>query len=133
MSKKNINSPLREYCEAHSLAGAKNDAPVLLALSGGADSRALLKLLSDECKKYGAPLYTAHVNHKIRGEEAERDQAFCLEISKEAGAECFVLEVNVPALAEETGKSLETAAREVRYAFFEKIMKDSKNNWIIII
>lgn len=124
MQKKNIASTPVAYLQAHGLACAKNDAPVLLALSGGADSRLLLHLLSEECKECGAPLYTAHVNHMIRGAEAERDRDFCLALSREYGVECFLLEADVPALAKASGNSLEAEAREVRYSFFEKIMRD---------
>lgn len=98
---------------------------VLLAYSGGADSSLLLFLLNDYCKKNGIELCCAHVNHGIRGDEALRDRDFCLENCKKLSIRCFVLDTDIPLRAKETGKSLETAAREVRYEFFDKIMKEN--------
>ena len=52
----------------HALAEAERNAPVLLALSGGADSSALLYLLAKDSRENGYPLFSAHFNHKIRGD-----------------------------------------------------------------
>ena len=106
------------------MAGLPRSSPVLLAYSGGADSRALLHLLAGECRELGATLVCAHVNHGIRGDEALRDRDFCLRSAAGYGVECIVLDADVPALAKEHKQSLETEAREVRYQFFEKIMRE---------
>ncbi len=97
---------------------------VLLALSGGADSRALLHVLSNQARQEGFSILTAHVNHGIRGAEAERDAAFCEEISRSYGWEHLSLDVDVPELAKAHGRSLELEAREVRYDFFRRIMEE---------
>lgn len=112
----------------HTIAHKDQNAPVLLALSGGADSVCLLHLLSEARRIYPFELFAAHVNHGIRGEEyggeADRDEAFCRDLCQGLGVELFVERVNVPAFAKDSGESLETAARRVRYSFFAKIMRE---------
>lgn len=112
---------LKAACELmeryHMLCGANK---VLCAVSGGADSMCLLAFLRDVLAGRGIALAAAHFNHKLRGDESDRDEAFvrewcaCHEIELEVGS------CDVAALAKETGKSLEEAARDARYAFLEK-------------
>ncbi len=99
---------------------------MLLALSGGADSMALLEMLSEQSCEDGFPLYAAHVDHGIRGEEARRDRDFCRRMAAEYEVELFVLEADVPALAKEHGRGLEEEARCVRYEFFARVMKEKE-------
>lgn len=113
-----------EYRSPHRLADLPKDTSVLLALSGGADSRALLHVLANEAKKNGFSLLLAHVNHGIRGEEALRDETFCKALAEQYGLEICILRADVPTLAKDSGKGLEEAAREVRYAYFEGLMKE---------
>ena len=108
----------------HVLSHMPSDSPILLALSGGADSRALLSLLCEYCRESGAPLYAAHVNHMIRGNDAVRDRDFCRDICHDSGVECFTLDCDVPAIARERGIGIEQAAREVRYEFFMSLMRE---------
>lgn len=107
----------------HALAGLPSDAALLLAFSGGIDSRVLLDLLSDLQKKNGFRLVLAHVNHGIRGDEALRDRDFCQKTAAEYGYEIRFLDADVPALAEQHGTGLEEEARRVRYDFFADLMK----------
>ena len=110
----------------HKISGKTQNAPVLLALSGGSDSACLLRLLSEASRLHHFHLFAAHVNHCIRGEEygceADRDEAFCKKLCEELGVTLFVKRVDVPALAKSCGESLETAARNARYGFFAEIM-----------
>lgn len=106
------------------MAGQKPTAGVLLALSGGADSRALLHLLSAFADRDGFPLEIAHVNHGIRGAEAVRDADFCRTLASEYGLEYHQLNADIPSLAKQNKRSLELEAREVRYAYFEKLMRE---------
>jgi tRNA(Ile)-lysidine synthase len=101
------------------------DTPILVGLSGGADSSALLHMLSVYREKCGAKIYAAHVNHGIRGAEADRDEEFCREYAGSLGVEIFVLRADVPSLAKERGESVETAARALRYSYFEQIMREN--------
>ena len=106
------------------LAGVERNTPVLLALSGGADSRLLLHLLVLQSRRDGFLLVAAHVDHGIRGEEAERDRLFCEQICREYGVTLCVLSANVPSLARAHGRGLEEEAREVRYAYFASLMRE---------
>ena len=92
----------------------------LLGLSGGADSVCLFHLL----KEGGYSFSAAHINHGIRGEEADRDEEFCRLLAKKNGIELHMLRADLPAIARESGESLEEAARRVRYSFFEEIMRE---------
>ena len=58
-----------------SLSGLDDNAPILVAFSGGADSSALLHILSEYAKQSGAIIYAAHVNHGIRGDESTTAEA----------------------------------------------------------
>lgn len=99
---------------------------ILAAFSGGADSSLMLAMLSQWCSEKGVKLYAAHVNHGIRGEEAIRDREFCRTVCEKMGIEAFILDADVPKIARETGKSLESAARDVRYDFFADIMAKNR-------
>lgn len=94
---------------------------ILAGLSGGADSVALLYEL---CRLRGsgriAEVYAAHLNHGIRGAQADADAAFCEALCKARGITFVSRRVDVPAYARENGLSLETAARTLRYAFLRE-------------
>lgn len=113
----------RGFTEPHILSGMPKNSPMLVAFSGGADSGALLDMIVRYAAYSGAPVYAAHVNHGIRGAEADRDEQFCRDSAEKYGIELFTLRADVPKLAAESGKSVETAARDLRYAFFAEIMQ----------
>lgn len=98
---------------------------ILVGFSGGADSSALLFYLNKRCKRRGTKLYAAHINHMIRGDEADRDEQFCRNICREMGIELFVEKSDVPKLAAENGESIEEAARNVRYRTFNRIVSEN--------
>lgn len=100
--------------------GLLPDSGVVIAgLSGGADSMAMAHML---CRLLPAGrLVCAHVNHGIRGEAADGDQAFVEEWCREQGIPCRVLRADVPAEAKKTGEGLEVCGRRVRYAFFQSL------------
>ena len=112
------------FADPHILAGLSPDASLLLAFSGGPDSRVLLHLLAKDAKQKGYRLYVGHINHGIRGEEADRDEAFCREVAALYGLPFLCERADVPALAKETAESIETAARNVRYACLSKWQKE---------
>ena len=90
---------------------------VLCAVSGGADSVCLLDLV----RRLGdVTVLCAHFDHGIRGAESARDAAFVEALCEEWGIPFFLGRGDVPAYAREHGLSLETAARELRYAFLER-------------
>ena len=114
----------REFISPARLAGCPLDTPVLLAFSGGADSRALLHLLAMDAAQNGYTLTLAHVNHGIRGEEAARDREFCKRLADDYGLEICVLDADVPARAKANGRGLEEEARVVRYEYFAQLMQE---------
>ncbi len=120
------------FTEPHLLSRLDRSEPVLLGLSGGADSSALLHLLCSYREDSGCKLFAAHLNHGIRGKqygnEAERDEQFCRDICKKLDVELFVKRLDIPARSKESGKSLETEARDSRYAFFAEIMRQNNIN-----
>ncbi|MBR2311760.1 MAG: tRNA lysidine(34) synthetase TilS [Clostridia bacterium] len=110
---------LAGFRDPHQLANMPANAPVAVALSGGADSVALLSLLRGK-----KALCAVHVHHGIRGAEADRDAAFCEALAKEFDIPFHLLRVDAPAMARQTGESLETAARTARYAAITAWMRE---------
>ena len=98
------------FRDPRALAGLPTDTPLCVALSGGADSVALLAMLAD-----AKPVFAVHVHHGIRGDEADRDAEFCKQLTTRLGVPLTVLHIDAPALARARGVSLETAARDGRY------------------
>lgn len=94
---------------------------VLVAFSGGADSTALLHLLCRLREAWSLHLAAAHLNHTLRGEESDADEAHCRRVCAEWHIPCFTRQADVAEHARQKRLSLEMAAREVRYAFLEEV------------
>lgn len=92
------------------------------AVSGGADSVALLRLLLDLRKELGIVLSVVHFNHKLRGAEAEADERFVADLARRHKLEFHCASGNVPEYAAKKHLSLETAARELRYQYFRRLL-----------
>ena len=91
---------------------------VAAAVSGGADSVALLCLLLELRADLGIVLSVAHVNHKLRGEESDADQRFVAELARQHGLEFHTCD----APAEGSGVAgIEARARDLRYSFFRRL------------
>lgn len=101
------------------LAGLPADTPMAVALSGGADSVALLHLMRKHRN-----LVAVHVHHGIRASEADRDADFCQGLCAKLEIPFYLLHIDAPALAKATGESLETAARNARYAAISTLMRE---------
>lgn len=100
---------------ALSKAGATGDTPLAVAFSGGADSTALLVAA---CAT-GRDVTALHCNFHLRGAESDRDEQFCRRLAATLGVELRVKHFDVHARMAATGESLEMAARELRYAWFD--------------
>ena len=93
---------------------------VLVGVSGGADSVALLWVLKSLSADLGFSLYAAHLNHGIRGAEAEEDQQYVRTLCRELDVPLYEETLDIPGVSAEEGKTLEQAAREQRYEFFQR-------------
>ena len=96
----------------------------LLALSGGKDSSLLLLLLSRLAKKRGFPLCAFHLNHRIRGAEADRDASFCAALCEGLSVPLVSLSVDIPRLSAQNGEGLEERARKERYRLLYATAKE---------
>ncbi|MBW2596638.1 MAG: tRNA lysidine(34) synthetase TilS [Deltaproteobacteria bacterium] len=103
-----------------------------IAVSGGADSVALLYELSILADEYDLALFILHLNHGIRGEESDRDEAFVVELAGSMGIPADSERVSIPELIEKKGGSLEDICREERYAFFERMSQKHGLNKIAL-
>jgi tRNA(Ile)-lysidine synthase len=108
------------YIRKHDLLRAGDR--VAAAVSGGADSVALLRILLDVRAELGLVLSVAHFNHKIRGAESERDQEFVACLASAHDLPFFCETSDVQSYALENRLSLESAARQLRYEFFRKLL-----------
>ena len=97
---------------------------VIAGISGGADSVCLLFMLLKLQKKLGFALMAVHVNHGIRGAEAERDEAYVKRLCRQWNVRLKVYRENVPAYAKEHGMTEEEAGRDIRRTCFCKVLKE---------
>lgn len=95
---------------------------VAVALSGGCDSVALLYALLEVKDELGVTISAAHVNHHIRGDEADRDARFVAETCQTLGVELFSFDVDVPSESAKTGESVELCARRLRYEALDTLV-----------
>lgn len=93
---------------------------VLCAVSGGMDSMCLLHMLAGWCRERGGQVVAAHFNHRLRGEAADRDEDFVREICAGWNIPLTVGRGDVRSLAKQEGRSIEEAARVLRYDFLER-------------
>jgi tRNA(Ile)-lysidine synthase len=113
-----------EYLRHHELLKAGDRVGV--AVSGGADSVALLRLLLELSKEMGVVLAVVHFNHKLRGAESQEDERFVAELAQRHKLELRCESGEVAAYAAENHLSLETAAREMRYRYFRQLLLEGR-------
>ncbi len=94
-----------------------------VAVSGGADSVALLDLLLELRAELGTVLSVAHVNHKLRGEESDEDERFVAQLAQQHGLE---LHTRAAPVDGKNGSGIEAAARELRYDFFRQLAREGR-------
>lgn len=115
---------LLQFAAEHQLIRAGDR--VAVAVSGGADSVALLRLLLEARSELGIVLSVAHFNHKIRGRDADEDEAFVQELAVKYDLPFHTSSADTPQFANEHHLGLEAAARELRHEFFRKLISDHK-------
>jgi tRNA(Ile)-lysidine synthase len=94
---------------------------VLVAVSGGADSVCLVRILFNLRDRLGISLHVAHLDHLLRGRESEADSSYVAEMAAGLGLPCTIEKRDVRAYQKQYRLSLEEAAREVRYKFLFEI------------
>ncbi|MDB5200201.1 MAG: tilS [Chitinophagaceae bacterium] len=117
-----------EFIKKENLFQSKDK--LLLAVSGGVDSVVLCEL----CKQGGYDFVIAHCNFQLRGEESKRDEEYVRELAKKNNVEIFVKRFETERYAEENKISIQVAARELRYEWFNSLINQSTNqpiNYIV--
>lgn len=113
------------------MAGGVTPTPVLAAVSGGLDSMCLLHLLTTWGREQNLRVTAAHFNHRLRGEAADRDEAFVREFCARWEIPCVCGSGDTRALAEREGLSIEEAARQLRYAFLAEQQEALGCTWVL--
>ncbi|RKY75310.1 tRNA lysidine(34) synthetase TilS [candidate division KSB1 bacterium] len=112
------------YCKLRGLL-VPNEK-ILIAVSGGVDSVVLLDLLVGVQDKYQLQLKVIHLNHRLRGKEADADEAFVHQLGQQYGLSVISERIDVRTYAKKKKLSLEAGAREVRYDFFHRALAQSQ-------
>jgi tRNA(Ile)-lysidine synthase len=113
-----LHRTVKKYIESQNLL--PEGARVIVALSGGADSVALMDILH----RLEYACIGAHVNFHLRGDESERDAAFSHQLCRNLGIPFYKADLYAAEYAEAEGVSVEMAARELRYRWFEQLRKE---------
>lgn len=122
MSKKDLSVAFKQFIEEHSLF-MKHDR-LLVGVSGGIDSVVLCHLLHTA----GYNFEMAHVNFLLRGKESFRDEDFCKQLARDFGAPISIARYDTRDYAQEKKLSIQVAARELRYGFFNQTIKERKGS-----
>ncbi len=122
--KQNISNVVSNFFIEHKL-----ETPMLVVgVSGGIDSMVLLHLLHSQ----KLSLSVAHCNFQLRGKESDEDEAFVVNYCRQNGIPCFVKQFQTTQIAKEKGISIEMAARELRYAWFEELRAELRASHVAI-
>lgn len=99
----------------------ENSDTIVVGFSGGPDSVFLVEMLKKLQYFFNFKIYLVHINHLLRGEDADSDENFSFEYAKKNNLEIFIKRIPVKEIAKEVGKTLEEVGREERYKFFSEI------------
>jgi tRNA(Ile)-lysidine synthase len=116
----NLPARFREFVQRNALIAQRDR--VIVAVSGGIDSAVLLHLLAGERKRWRMDLLVAHFNHRLRGAEADADEAFARQLAAQYGLPFEAGRADVGAIAASRGSGIEEAARALRYSFLEDLL-----------
>lgn len=103
------------------------ESRIIIAISGGIDSVVLAHL----CKVLNLNFALAHCNFNLRGEESNADEDFVLELAEELDVEVFIQNFDTQAYADENKRSIQMAARELRYDWFAELAEQLKFDYIL--
>ncbi len=107
--------------------GVEREQPILVALSGGADSMVLVDILL----KLGYSFHAAHCNFHLRKEESDQDERFVFDFCLENNVPLHVTHFDTYSEADREGVSIEMAARDLRYKWFRHIMQEHNFSWLV--
>lgn len=110
----------------------KENDNIVVGVSGGADSMALLNVLMEIKKEINFNIFVAHVNHGVRGEDALADQLFVERKAREMNVPYYFKNVDMEKHAREKKITAEEAGRELRYGFFRDILKQQGGGKIAV-
>lgn len=120
-----MNTPRTLFSQFHEFCRRRNLIPpgssVIAAVSGGIDSAVLLDLLAEERAVSGLRLVVAHFNHRLRGDESDGDEQFVAGLAARYGCEFYVERADTAERAKQQKVGIQAAARDLRYAFFERL------------
>ncbi|HBO16660.1 MAG: tRNA(Ile)-lysidine synthase [Candidatus Moranbacteria bacterium GW2011_GWE2_35_2-] len=109
----------------------KKGDKIIIAVSGGPDSVCLLDMLAFLAPKYNLKLYIAHINYGLREKDSDGDEKYVRQLAKKYSLPISVL--NAKKISKlKKGENLENKLRQIRYAFFEKILKKENFNLIAV-
>lgn len=113
---------VRHFAHHHQLFTPRGK--YIIALSGGADSVSLLLVLKHLESEFGITLEAAHCNFHLRGDESLRDEQFCQQLCRRLHVPLHLIHFDTHAYADLHHVSIEMAARDLRYAYFEQLRRD---------
>lgn len=105
---------------------------LLIGVSGGPDSLALLHYLWRQQEKYEFSIVVAHVDHMFRGVESYNEAKFVEAFCEERGIPFRMTRINVPEYMKMSGKSSQVSSRECRYQFFAEVMEELRLNYLVL-
>ena len=122
-----MHTTVRRFFDKH-FEGAREPFRVLVGLSGGADSVALLLAL----RRAGCDCVAAHCNFHLRGEESDRDERFCRDLCRCLGVGLEVKHFDVGARQQANGESVEMACRSLRYEWWDSMMTHGRFDFLAV-
>ena len=120
-----VRDPLRR-------AGVTPGVRLVVAVSGGPDSLALLYALHNLASEFGFELHGAHLNHNLRGADSDADAAFVEQTLRSLDIPCTVEQADVSAFRQAQKISLEDAARRLRYDFFARVADEQSADFLAL-
>lgn len=105
---------------------------IILGVSGGPDSIAMLDILNQLKAEMKFEIIVVHINHSIRGNDANEDEQYVKEYCQKRGIECYTKKIDVPMIAKNEKMGIEETGRIVRYKYFDEILQKTNSNKIAI-
>ena len=126
----NLLDAVRHFINKHDLISP--GSIVIVGVSGGPDSLCLLHVLNLLAPEYNFHLHVAHLNHQLRGSEADSDAGFVQSLAEDWKLPFTIESRDVAAIAKENKLSIEEAARQVRYGFFIEVAMRQHSDTIAV-